>query len=115
MSVAGSRFDDCSGASGRGWCTPSTGSRAATRSSHNPGEPRSSAAFGTVACRRDVRRSALPPLIRRAAIVLVNSERGRQLVIQACKVPPARVALVPNGIDVDLVRTTTLPGHFAAS
>ena len=57
-----------------------------------------------------LRQSALPPLIRRAASVLVNSERGRQLVIRTCKVPPARVALVPNGIDVDLLRTTTLPG-----
>ena len=57
-----------------------------------------------------LRRSALPPLIRRAASVLVNSERGRQLVIRTCKVPPARIALVPNGIDIDLVRTTTLPG-----
>ena len=57
-----------------------------------------------------LRQSALPPLIRRAASVLVNSERGRQLVIRTCKVPPARIALVPNGIDVDLVRTTTLPG-----
>jgi glycosyltransferase involved in cell wall biosynthesis len=57
-----------------------------------------------------VRQSALPPLIRRAASVLVNSERGRQLVIQTCKVPPARVALVPNGIDVDRLRTTTPPG-----
>ena len=35
-----------------------------------------------------VRRSALPPLIRRAASVLVNSEGGRQLVIGTCKVPP---------------------------
>jgi glycosyltransferase involved in cell wall biosynthesis len=57
-----------------------------------------------------VRQSALPPLIRRAAGVLVNSERGRQLVIHTCKVPPARIALVPNGIDVDLLRTAALPG-----
>ena len=32
------------------------------------------------------------------------------MVIQTCRVPPARVALVPNGIDVDRLRTTTPPG-----
>lgn len=57
-----------------------------------------------------VRRSTLPLLIRRAARVLVNSERGRQLVVRTCKVPPARVALVPNGIDVDLLQTAGVPG-----
>ena len=57
-----------------------------------------------------VRRSVLPLLIRRAAGVLVNSERGRQFVLRTCKVPPARVALVPNGIDVDLLRNAATPG-----
>jgi glycosyltransferase involved in cell wall biosynthesis len=59
-----------------------------------------------------VRRSTLPLLIRRAAGVLVNSERGRQLVVRTCKVPPDRVALVPNGIDVDMLRNAALPGSF---
>ena len=59
-----------------------------------------------------VRRFALPLLIRRAAGVLVNSERGRQLVVRRCKVPPDRVALVPNGIDVDLLRNAAIPGTF---
>ena len=59
-----------------------------------------------------VQRAMLPPLIRRAAGVLVNSERGRQLMLGTCKVPPARIALVPNGIDVDLLRNTAIPGMF---
>jgi glycosyltransferase involved in cell wall biosynthesis len=59
-----------------------------------------------------VRRSTLPLLIRRAAGVLVNSERGRQLVVRTCKVPPDGVALVPNGIDVDLLRNAAIPGAF---
>jgi glycosyltransferase involved in cell wall biosynthesis len=59
-----------------------------------------------------VRRSTLPLLIRRAAGVLVNSERGRQLVVRTCKVPPDRVALVPNGIDVDMLRNAAIPGSF---
>ena len=111
MSAAGSRFDDCSGANGRASFTPSTGSPAATRSSHNPGRAQivSSIRNSHLPAGR-VRQSALPPLIRRAASVLVNSERGRQLVIRTCKVSPARIALVPNGIDVDLLRTAALPG-----
>ena len=59
-----------------------------------------------------VRRSAFPLLIRRAAGVLVNSERGRQLVVRMCKVPPARVAFVPNGVDVDRLRNSAIPGAF---
>ena len=59
-----------------------------------------------------IRRSTLPLLIRRPAGVLVNSERGRQLVMRTCKVPPDRIALVPNGIDVDLLRNTAIPGTF---
>ena len=59
-----------------------------------------------------VHRTILPPLVRRAAGVLVNSERGRQLVVGTCKVPPARVAVVPNGIDVDLWRNSGTPGLF---
>jgi len=59
-----------------------------------------------------VRRFALTRLIRRSDGVLVNSDRGRQLVLRACKVSPARVALVPNGIDVDLLRSTATPGAF---
>ena len=60
-----------------------------------------------------VHRTILPPLIRRAAGVLVNSERGRQLVVGTCKVPPARVAVVPNGIDVDLWRNSGTPGAIS--
>ena len=59
-----------------------------------------------------LRRSLLPLLIRRAAGVLVNSERGRQLLMRTCKVPPDRITLVPNGIDVDLLRNTAIPGTF---
>ena len=59
-----------------------------------------------------VQRTMLPPLIRRAAGVLVNSERGQQLLLGTCRIPPARIALVPNGIDVDLVRNTAIPGKF---
>ena len=59
-----------------------------------------------------VRCSTLPLLIRRAAGVLVNSECGRQFVLRTCKVPPGRVALVPNGIDVDLLRNAAIPGAF---
>ena len=59
-----------------------------------------------------VRCSAFPLLIRRAAGVLVNSERGRQLVVRTCKVPPARVAFVPNGVDVDRLRNSAIPGAF---
>ena len=58
------------------------------------------------------RRSAFPLLIRRAAGVLVNSERGRQFVVRTCKVPPARVAFVPNGVDVDRLRNSAIPGAF---
>ena len=59
-----------------------------------------------------MQRTMLPPLIRRAAGVLVNSERGRQLMLGTCKILPARIALVPNGIDVDLLRNTAIPGRF---
>jgi glycosyltransferase involved in cell wall biosynthesis len=59
-----------------------------------------------------VRQSVLTRLIRRSDGVLVNSDRGRQLVMQTCKVPSARVALVPNGIDVDLLHSTARPGAF---
>ena len=59
-----------------------------------------------------VRRSTLPLLIRRADGVLVNSERGRQLVVRTCKVPLSRVVLVPNGIDVDALRSAAIPGSF---
>ena len=59
-----------------------------------------------------VHRSMLPLLIRRAAGVLVNSERGRELVVQICKVPPGRVSLVRNGVDVDLLRNAAIPGAF---
>jgi glycosyltransferase involved in cell wall biosynthesis len=56
------------------------------------------------------RRVALPVLIRRSAGVLVNSERGRQLVMETCKVPPCRVTLVPNGINLEHLRNAAVPG-----
>lgn len=59
-----------------------------------------------------VRRFALTRLIRRSDGVLVNSDRGRQLVVQTCKVAPARVSLVPNGIDVDRLRSAAPAGEF---
>ena len=92
---------------------PSTGSRAGTAFSRRLEGRGSSAVFVTAICRPgSFQRTMLPPLIRRAAGVLVNSERGRQLMLETCKIPPARIALVPNGIDVDLLRNTAIPGMF---
>ena len=95
------------------WFTPSIGSRADTAFWRSPRRARiiSSIRNSHLPAGR-VRRFALPLLIRRAAGVLVNSERGRQLVVRTCKVPPGRVALVPNGIDVDLLRNAAIPGTF---
>ena len=62
-----------------------------------------------------VHRTIFPPLVRRAAGVLVNSERGRQLVVGTCKVPPARVAVVPNGMTLTSGGTTGRPAYFAES
>jgi glycosyltransferase involved in cell wall biosynthesis len=59
-----------------------------------------------------LRRLALTRLVRRADGVLVNSERGRQLVMDACKVPAGRIALVPNGIDVDRLHRSAIPGSL---
>ena len=56
-----------------------------------------------------LRRMALTRLVRRSDGVLVNSERGRQLVMDACRVPAARIALAPNGIDVDRLQSA-VPG-----
>jgi glycosyltransferase involved in cell wall biosynthesis len=58
------------------------------------------------------RRFALTRLVRRSDGVLVNSERGRQLVMHECKLPSARIALVPNGIDVDRLKSAAIPGAF---
>ena len=57
-----------------------------------------------------LRRMALTRLVRRSDGVLVNSERGRQLVMDACRVPAARITLAPNGIDVDRLRASAVPG-----
>ena len=57
-----------------------------------------------------LRRMALTRLVRRSDAVLVNSERGRQLVMDACRVPAARITLAPNGIDVDRLRASAVPG-----
>jgi glycosyltransferase involved in cell wall biosynthesis len=57
-----------------------------------------------------LRRMALTRLVRRSDAVLVNSERGRQVVMEACKVPAGRIALVPNGIDVDRLHGSAAPG-----
>jgi glycosyltransferase involved in cell wall biosynthesis len=51
-----------------------------------------------------LRRTVLPRLVRRADGVLVNSERGRRLVLEACGVPADRVTVVPNGLDVARLR-----------
>ncbi len=59
-----------------------------------------------------LRRLALTRLVRRSDGVLVNSERGRQLVMHTCKLPAARVSLVPNGIDVDRLRSAAISGAF---
>ena len=56
-----------------------------------------------------LRQLTLTRLVRRSDGVLVNSERGRQLVMDACGVPPARIALVPNGIDVDRLQSGAGP------
>jgi glycosyltransferase involved in cell wall biosynthesis len=51
-----------------------------------------------------LRRLVMPRLIRRSDAILVNSERGRELVLEACRAPAGRVTLVPNGIDVHRLR-----------
>jgi glycosyltransferase involved in cell wall biosynthesis len=48
-----------------------------------------------------LRQLALTRLVRRSDGVMVNSERGRQLVLDACRASASRIALVPNGLDVD--------------
>jgi glycosyltransferase involved in cell wall biosynthesis len=68
------------------------------RNSHLPAQP--------------LRRLALTRLVGRADGILVNSERGRQLVMDACRVPASRIALVPNGIDVDRLRDGAVPGSL---
>ena len=62
-----------------------------------------------------LRRMALTRLVRRSDGVLVNSERGRQLVMDACRMPAARITLVPNGVDVDRLRAARLPARSVAS
>ena len=57
-----------------------------------------------------LRRLMLPRLVRRSDGVLVNSERGRQFVRDACRVPGERIALVPNGIDVQRLQGRGAPG-----
>jgi glycosyltransferase involved in cell wall biosynthesis len=59
-----------------------------------------------------LRRLALTRLVRRSDGVLVNSERGRDLVMAACRVPAARIALVRNGIDVDRLRSGAVLGSL---
>lgn len=58
-----------------------------------------------------LRRFALTRLVGRSDGVLVNSERGRQLVMDVCGVSEDRIALVPNGIDVDRLRRTAREGE----
>jgi glycosyltransferase involved in cell wall biosynthesis len=55
-------------------------------------------------------RFALTRLIGRSDGVLVNSERGQQLVMDACGVPASRITLVPNGIDVDRLQQSAAAG-----
>lgn len=57
-----------------------------------------------------LRRLALTRLVRRADRVLVNSECGRQLVMDACRVPSGRIALVPNGVDLERLNSVAQPG-----
>ena len=57
-----------------------------------------------------VRRCIFPRLVRRSAGVLVNSEQGRQMLLNECGMEPERITLVPNGIDVDHLRSTKRPG-----
>jgi glycosyltransferase involved in cell wall biosynthesis len=57
-----------------------------------------------------VHRFALTRLIGRSDGVLVNSERGQRLVMDACGVPASRIALVPNGIDVDRLQQSAADG-----
>jgi glycosyltransferase involved in cell wall biosynthesis len=53
----------------------------------------------------------LRSLLRRSRAVLVNSERGRRLVTDECRVPPDLVNVVPNGLNLNRVRRD-FPGSF---
>jgi glycosyltransferase involved in cell wall biosynthesis len=56
------------------------------------------------------RRLLLRHLLWRSAAVMVNSESARTLVLDQCRMPPDRVALVRNGVDLESLRQTAVPG-----
>ena len=58
------------------------------------------------------RRFLLRRLLRKSRAILVNSERGRQLVINECHISGDRVTMVPNGVDVERVRQAGVTGSF---
>lgn len=57
-----------------------------------------------------MRRLLLRHLLRRSAAVLVNSESARTLVLDQCRMSPDRVTLVRNGVDLERMRGTAVPG-----
>ena len=59
-----------------------------------------------------LRRLLFRQFLRRSSAILVNSECGRALVSNECRVPLDRIALVHNGIDVERVRLAGSSGLF---
>jgi glycosyltransferase involved in cell wall biosynthesis len=59
-----------------------------------------------------LRRFLLPQLLSHSRAVLVNSARGRDFVLQQCRLSPDQVFLVPNGVRTDRRRIIALRGAF---
>jgi glycosyltransferase involved in cell wall biosynthesis len=57
-----------------------------------------------------IRRLMLRHLLRRSAAVMVNSESARSLMLDQCRMSPDRVTLVRNGVDLECLRKSAVPG-----
>ncbi|RMF76364.1 MAG: glycosyltransferase [Acidobacteria bacterium] len=66
-------------------------------------------ARGTVVPRSPLRWAVYRRMLRRAPVVVANSERGARFLVERLGAPPDRVRVIPNGIAFDELRRAARP------